>query len=77
MGNNGVMGELQAANHCADQKEHKDSSHICQKTSGDPQEFWDDILWSQKNTFVENMGPVASRVKLTHHSTIRPSSYQQ
>ncbi len=53
------MGESRAKA-TADQKEHKGSSHICQKNLDYPQDFWANILWTDE-TKVELFGRCVSR----------------
>ncbi len=82
LGKTASMGEFQGKA-TADQKEHKGSSHICQKISwlsprllDEYSVDWWDKSWEVGTNFLEGVCPVTSGIKPTQHF-IKRTSYQQ
>ncbi len=73
LGKNRHPWESSKAKAIADQKEHKVSSHICQKYLDYPQDFWANILWTDE-TKVELFGRCVSRYHYIGHQFVTSSS---
>ncbi|MGH0163515.1 UNVERIFIED_CONTAM: hypothetical protein FKN15_045389 [Acipenser sinensis] len=74
LGKNGIHGRVARRKPLLTKKNMNAHLKFAKKHLDDPQEFWNNILWTgQKWNFLADTGPVMSGENQTLHSTVRTS----